>query len=86
MFFAFYVVKHVLENLCHVYEAYVCLELALCLDLLYNNSDCHHEPNSCSRYCFLNLTVAVWYHCWILRFVWSTRSPDVATSICAVAE
>ena len=34
----------------------------------------------------LNLTVAVWYYCWIPRFVWSTRSPDVATSICAVAE
>ena len=53
MFFAFYVVKHVLENLCHVYEACVRIELALYLNLSYNNNDCHHEPNGCDRYCFV---------------------------------
>lgn len=34
----------------------------------------------------LNLYVEVWTNYRIPRFVWTTHSPDAATSICAVVE
>ena len=31
-----------------------------CWIFLYNNSDCHYKPNSCSRYCFVEPICCIW--------------------------
>lgn len=36
---------------------------------IYNNSDCHYEPNSCSRYCFVEPICRSQYWCRIFPLV-----------------